>query len=79
MTTAPPQPQFCPWCGSPAPYEAHEHQPRHATLADEAATRGAAPPPLPERVEEIMSGDSYVGACPGCRTLSHVIGHHAQD
>ena len=79
MSTAPPQPQFCPWCGSPLPYEAHEHQPRHATLADEAATRGADPPPLPERVEEILSGDSYVGACPGCRTLSHVIGHHAQD
>jgi hypothetical protein len=79
MSTAPPQPQFCPWCGSPLPYEAHEHQPRHATLADEAATRGADPPPLPERVEEILSGDSYVGACSGCRTLSHVIGHHAQD
>ena len=79
MSTAPPQPQFCPWCGSPLPYEAHQHEPRHATLADEAATRGADPPPLPERVEEILSGDSYVGACPGCRTLSHVIGHHAQD
>ncbi len=79
MSTAPPQPQFCPWCGSPLPYEAHQHEPRHATLADEAAARGAEPPPLPERVEEMLSGDSYVGACPGCRTLSHVIGHHAQD
>lgn len=79
MSTAPPQPQFCPWCGSPLPYEAHQHEPRHVTLADEAAARGAEPPPLPERVEEMLSGDSYVGACPGCRTLSHVIGHHAQD
>lgn len=78
MSAAPPRPQFCPWCGSPLAYEPHEHQPRHATLAEEASEHGHEPPPLPERVEEVLSGDSYVGACHGCHTLSHVIGHHAQ-
>lgn len=78
MSTAPAQPEFCPWCGSPLPYERHQHEPRYATLADQASARGDQPPPLPKRVEEILRGDSHVGACPACRTLSHVIGHHAQ-
>jgi hypothetical protein len=59
-------------------YEPHQHEPRHATIADEASARGEESP-LPEQVEEILSGDSHVGACHGCRTLSHVLGHHAQD
>lgn len=79
MASAPSKPQFCPYCGTPVPFEKHEHEPRYATLAEQARERGQEPPALPRKVEEILSGDSYVGACPGCRTVSHVIGHHASD
>jgi hypothetical protein len=75
---APRTPQFCPWCGSPIPYEGHEHKPRYETLADEARSRGAEPPPLPERVRELLAGQSFVAACPGCRTISHVVGHRTR-
>jgi len=74
---APGQPQFCPWCGTPLAFEEHGHEPRHETLANEAREHGAEPPTLPERVEDILTGESYVGACPGCRVVSHVIGHRA--
>lgn len=74
---APPQPQFCPWCGSPIAYEPHGHEPRHEALAAQARERGADPPPLPERVRDLLAGDSFVCACPGCRTVSHVVAHHA--
>jgi len=72
-------PQFCPWCGTPIAYSQHEHEPRYETLADEARARGVDPPPLPDRVEDMLAGDPYVGACAHCRTLSHVIGHHAGE
>ena len=72
-----PQPQFCPWCGTPIPFEPHEHEPRYKALAEQARARGVQPPPLPGRVREILAGDSFVGACPGCRTVSHVVAHHA--
>ena len=75
MAAAPERPQFCPWCGSPLPWEPHEHEPRYALLAEQARARGDEPPPLPERVERMLSGESYVGACPGCRVVSHVVGH----
>ncbi|MFP5361222.1 MAG: hypothetical protein ACLGI5_00665 [Thermoleophilia bacterium] len=78
MPGAPPTPQFCAWCGSPLAYEAHHHEPRFATLRDQARAEGEQPPPLPERVEDLMRGDSYIAACPGCRLLSHVISHHAR-
>jgi hypothetical protein len=68
-------PQFCPWCGSPIAYEAHEHEPRFAALAREAVSRGHDPPPLPERVQEVLAGESFVCVCAGCRTISHVVGH----
>ena len=71
------QPQFCPWCGSPIGYEAHEHEPRYAALAEQARSRGEDPPALPERVQELLAGESFVGVCPGCRTISHVVGHRA--
>jgi hypothetical protein len=64
-------PQFCPWCGTPIGYRQHEHEPRIDVLAREA---GAAPP---ERVRDALAGESYVGACEGCRTISHVVGHRA--
>jgi hypothetical protein len=72
------RPQFCPWCGTPIGYEPHEHEPRYEALAEQARARGAEPPPLPERVREMLAGESFVGVCPGCRTISHVVGHKAQ-
>ena len=75
MRAAPPQ--FCPWCGSPAAYEPHEHEPRHELLAEQARARGGEVPRLPGRVAELLAGDSFVAACPGCRTVSHVVGHRA--
>ena len=77
MSSAPERPQFCPWCGSPAAYDDHEHQPRYELLAEQARARGKDPPPLPRRVEEMLSGDAFATACPGCRTISHVVGHRA--
>jgi hypothetical protein len=74
---APQQPQFCPWCGSPTGWEAHHHEPRFELLAEQARARGEDPPPLPERVQEMLSGESFVTACPGCRIVSHVVGHRA--
>lgn len=71
------QPQFCPWCGTPIPFEAHEHEPRFVSLAEQARAKGQDPPPLPERVQALLTGDSFVGACPGCRVVSHVVSHHA--
>ena len=71
----PAPPLFCPWCGTPIAFEAHEHVPRHAVRAEQARAEGNDPPPLPERVQEMLAGDSYVGVCPGCRTISHVVGH----
>ena len=76
--SVPPHPQFCPWCGTPIPYEAHGHEPRYEVLAAQARARGVDPPPLPERVTEILAGESFVGACPGCRTVSHVVAHHVR-
>ena len=73
-----PRPEFCLWCGSPLAYEEHEHEPRYALLAEQARARGEEPPPLPERVREILSGDSFITACPGGRTVSHVVGHRAR-
>jgi len=79
MAGAPQTPQFCPWCGSPVGYEEHEHEPRYAMLAEQARARGEDPPPLPKRVEEMLSGESYATACPGCRIISHVVGHRPPD
>ena len=72
MADEPVRPQFCPWCGSPIGFEEHEHEPRIDVLAKEA---DAVPP---ERVRELLAGESYVGVCAGCRTISHVVGHRAQ-
>lgn len=77
MSADEPRPQFCPWCGSPLGFAEHEHEPRFELLAEQARARGEEPPPLPERVQELLAGRSFVGACPGCRTISHVVGHRA--
>ncbi len=72
-------PQFCPWCGTPIGYEEHEHEPRYETLAEQARAEGVDLPPLPKRVRALLTGESFVAACPGCRTISHVVGHRADD
>lgn len=68
-------PRFCPWCGSPIGFEPHEHEPRFALEASLARARGTPPPPLPDRVREVLTGEAFVGVCQRCRTLSHVVGH----
>jgi hypothetical protein len=68
-------PRFCPWCGAAIRFEEHEHEPRYAALAAHARARGKEPPPLPKRVQDVLAGDAYVGVCPDCRTISHVVGH----
>ena len=75
---APATPQFCPWCGTPIPYEQHGHEPRHEALAEQARAEGKDPPPLPERVRELLAGESFAAVCPGCRMISHVVGHRPQ-
>ena len=72
-------PQFCPWCGTPIGYEAHEHEPRYETLAEQARAEGREPPPLPKRVEEMLAGESFAGICPGCRRINHVVSHRARE
>ncbi|MGI8864542.1 MAG: hypothetical protein ACR2JH_09130 [Solirubrobacteraceae bacterium] len=76
-TSGPQAPQFCPWCGTPIAFEAHAHEPRFESLAAQLRARGGEPPQLPERVRDLLSGDSFVGACPGCRIVSHVVSHHS--
>ena len=72
-------PQFCPWCGTPISYEQHEHEPRYETLAEQARAEGRQPPALPKRVEEMLSGESFAGICPGCRRINHVVSHRARE
>ena len=69
------RPEFCPWCGASIAYEADEHDPGYALLAEQARVRGEEPPPFPQRVREMLTGDAFVGACAGCGTISHVVGH----
>ena len=71
------RPQFCPWCGSPIGYEAHQHEPRFESLRAQAVARGQDPGRLPERVRDVLAGEAFVGVCDGCRTISHVVGHRA--
>ena len=73
----PQRPQFCPWCGSPIGYDEHEHEPRYESLREQARARGHDLPELPARVREVLAGEAFVGVCPGCRTISHVVGHRA--
>ncbi len=70
------QPQFCPWCGSPMGFSEHAHEPRFELLLTQAQAQGPEPS-IPPRIEALMTGESYVGACQGCRIVSHVISHRA--
>jgi hypothetical protein len=69
-------PQFCPWCGSPTAFFEHEHEPRLERLLAEVRAAGKRPT-VPPRIGHLLAGESYVGACQGCRTITHVIGHRA--
>src|SRR5262249_9441370 len=79
LTATPGAPRFCPWCGSPLGYRPHEHEPRIASLASAARARGAELPDLPEGIEDLPSGESFVGGCPRCRIVSHVVAHRAAE
>ncbi len=78
MTTEPPAldeidtPQFCPWCGTPSPYRSERHTPLWQRAAEET---GQEPP---EPMQEALETEAFVTGCPGCRRVSHVIGHEAQ-
>jgi hypothetical protein len=50
-----------------------------AQTAHLAGQQGVDESILPERVREILAGRSFVAACPGCRTISHVVGHQPPD
>ena len=64
-------PQFCPWCGAPTPYRPEAHTPLWQRLADEKGTEA------PDVMEDALHTDAYVTGCPGCRRVSHVVGHEA--
>jgi hypothetical protein len=57
-------------------FSAHEHEPRVEQLLAVARAEGKQAE-LPPRIADLLAGESYVGACQGCRTVSHVIGHRA--
>ena len=52
----------------------HESQ-AQKRIADARDASGV--PAIPSRIEELIAGASFVGACYGCRNVSHVISHHA--
>jgi hypothetical protein len=58
------------------PFSAHEHEPRVEQLLAQARAEGKEPE-LPPRIADLLAGESYVGACEGCRSVTHVIGHRA--
>jgi hypothetical protein len=62
-------PQFCPWCGSPSPYKPEAHTPLWQRLAEESHQDA------PQPVKEALHTEAFVTECPGCRRISHVIGH----
>lgn len=53
------------------PHESHAHR-RIAEVRDTGTL-----PAIPSRIEELITGASFVGACQGCRNITHVISHHA--
>lgn len=63
-------PGFCPWCGTPSVYREEPHTPLWSRLAEEHHTTA------PEVIQENLHTDAYATGCPGCRRVSHVIGHH---
>lgn len=64
-------PHFCPWCGAPAIYRPEQHTPLWKELADEKGLQA------PDAIRETLHTDAYAAGCPGCKRVSHVIGHLA--
>ena len=65
------RPQFCPWCGTPSPYQADPRTPLWQQAAEETGREA------PDVVQDALDTESYVTGCAGCRRVSHVIGHVA--
>jgi hypothetical protein len=55
-------------------FSEHPHESRFSQLITEARAKGQEPA-IPSEIEDLMSGDSFVGGCQGCRVVSHVISH----
>ena len=66
------RPQFCPWCGTPTPYRQERHTPLWQRAAEERGEEA------PETMRDALDTEAFVTGCPGCRRLSHVIGHEAR-
>ena len=64
-------PQFCPWCGTPSPYRSEPRTPLWERAAEET---GQEPPDV---MHEVLDTESFVTGCPGCRRVTHVVGHEA--
>jgi hypothetical protein len=62
-------PQFCPWCGSPTGYRPEPRMPLWERLAKDHGRQA------PDMLEDALQTEGYVTGCPGCRRISHVIGH----
>ena len=65
-------PQFCPWCGTPSPYRPEPHTPLWERAAEETGQEA------PEVLHEALETEAFFTGCPGCRRLSHVVGHEAR-
>ena len=50
-----------------------------ATSAPSLPETKLEPPPLPKRVEEMLSGESFAGICPGCKRINHVVSHRVRE
>ena len=65
------RPQFCPWCGTPAPYRPEPHTPLWQRAAEDTGQEA------PEVMHDVLDTEAFVTGCPGCRRMSHVVGHEA--
>ncbi len=65
------RPQFCPWCGTPTPYRPETRAPLWLRAAEQSGQEA------PEVLQEVLHTEAYVTGCPGCRRVSHVVGHEA--
>jgi len=57
-------------------FSEHEHQSRFEQLLGEVRSEGKHPS-VPPRIADLLTGESFIGACQGCRIVAHVIGHRA--
>lgn len=71
-------PRFCPWCGTEIGFEHHADESPFASLATDAK---ASDPelPVPSRIVEMLTPECFVGPCPECRVLTHLVSDHAAE